>query len=119
MLTLPRIGCGGVFFHSADLPLVIAEEAVEATCPNVPVLPAVSQMVNPDCWLQRVDGQSFAREVQADGSAVSRWTSEYLGPHEHFGSDHSQTVWNRLWSVLNSNSGIAQSLTCPIQIDWK
>jgi hypothetical protein len=67
-----------------------ATRSPRVACPNFPVLPAVPQMVDPDRWLQRVNGQSFARKVQTDGSAASRWTSEYLGSHEYFGSDHSQ-----------------------------
>ena len=32
-----------------------------------PTLPAVPEMVDPDSWLKRVNQQTFARTVQADG----------------------------------------------------
>jgi hypothetical protein len=37
-------------------------------CPQFPTLPAVPETVDPDSWLKRVNQQTFARTVQADGA---------------------------------------------------
>jgi hypothetical protein len=48
-------------------------------CPDFPSLPAVSEMVDPDHWLQQVRKQAFARSVQADGSVTINHEKYYLG----------------------------------------
>ena len=38
--------------------------------PTLPALPPVPSQVDPDRWIQSIDGQAFARSVRADGSVT-------------------------------------------------
>jgi hypothetical protein len=51
----------------------------QVACPDFPSLPAVSEMVDPDRWLERVHQQAFARSVQADGGVTINHEKYYLG----------------------------------------
>src|SRR5512135_2503992 len=37
-------------------------------CPTFPMLPAVPETIDPDRWLERLNGQAFVRKVQSDAS---------------------------------------------------
>lgn len=47
-------------------------------CPIFPHLPAVPQTIDPDRWLERVDGQAFARKVQSDASLTINHERYYV-----------------------------------------
>ncbi len=46
--------------------------------PTLPVLPALPEEVDPDCWLAQVDGRAFARMVQPNGAVVVDHRSYYI-----------------------------------------
>jgi len=47
-------------------------------CPQFPILPAVPETVDPDSWLKRVNQQTFARTVQADGGVSINHQKYYI-----------------------------------------
>ena len=47
-------------------------------CPTFPPFPAVPQTIDPDCWLERVNGQALVRKVQSDGSLTINHEQYYL-----------------------------------------
>jgi Integrase core domain len=47
-------------------------------CPTFPPLPAVPETIDPDRWLERVNGQAFVRKVQADASVTINHEPYYV-----------------------------------------
>jgi len=47
-------------------------------CPSFPKLPAVAETIDPDLWLERVNGQALVRKVQADASLTINHERYYL-----------------------------------------
>jgi hypothetical protein len=56
--------------------------------PNLPALPSLPMVVDPDAWLDRVDGEHFVRKVRSDGSVSvakydyyigKEWVGKYVG----------------------------------------
>lgn len=47
--------------------------------PTLPSLPPVPAQVDPDRWIQNIDGQAFARSVRADGSVTVDDVRYYVG----------------------------------------
>lgn len=47
--------------------------------PDLPVLPALPLVVNPDGWLKHVDGQHFVRKVHHNATVLIDRTQYYVG----------------------------------------
>jgi Integrase core domain len=47
-------------------------------CPTFPLLPAVPETIDPDRWLERVNGQAFVRKVQSDASLTINHERYYV-----------------------------------------
>jgi hypothetical protein len=47
-------------------------------CPTFPTLPAVPETIDPDRWLERVNGQAFVRKVQSDASMTINHERYYV-----------------------------------------
>ena len=47
-------------------------------CPTFPPLPAVPETIDPDRWLERVNGQAFVRKVQSDASVTINHEQYYV-----------------------------------------
>jgi transposase InsO family protein len=47
--------------------------------PTLPTLPPLPAQVDPDRWIQSIDGQAFARTVRADGSVTVDEVRYYVG----------------------------------------
>jgi hypothetical protein len=47
-------------------------------CPTLPTLPQLPEGVDPDRWLEAVDGQAFARSVQPNGNVLVNLRPYYI-----------------------------------------
>jgi hypothetical protein len=56
----------------------------QVACPTFPPLPAIPQTIDPDRWLERVNGQAFVRKVQSDASLTINHEQYYV-PRERAG----------------------------------
>ncbi len=53
-------------------------------CPSFPTVPAVAETIDPDRWLERVNGQTFVRKVQSNASVTINHEQYYV-PRELVG----------------------------------
>ena len=51
--------------------------------PTLPTLPAVPGTIDPDCWLQTIDGKAFTRRVNASGTVQVDKHKYYIGRAHH------------------------------------
>lgn len=47
-------------------------------CPTFPTFPAVPETIDPDRWLERLNGQAFVRKVQSDASLTINHVRYYM-----------------------------------------